>query len=49
MFPDFNLVQMQWGWGFMQLSDLTWYATNGNITADQFKQLSGKDYQAPTK
>lgn len=47
-FPDFNTIKMQWSWGIMTEDFLGTYVQIGTITADQFKELSGKEYQAPT-
>lgn len=45
MFPDADYIKTLASWG----CDVSFYVANGNITADQFKQITGKDYVAPAK
>ena len=37
---DFNFVKQIFDWGM----DITNYVKYGSITADQFKEITGKDY-----
>lgn len=47
-FPSFDDIKMQWGWGIMTPEFLGTYVSICTITADQYKELTGKDYTAPT-
>lgn len=44
---DFDTIKLFFGWNVLTPS-IDWYAQNGFITTDQYKQITGKDYQAPT-
>lgn len=50
IYPNFEVLKMQYSWGptFMPDSFLATYVPLGTITADQYKQITGKDYEAPT-
>lgn len=51
MYPDFNAIKMQYSWGtdFMTDSDVADYVSYGTITADQYKEITGKDYVTPAE
>lgn len=48
-FPTFAVLKMQYSWGptFMPDTLLATYVPLGTITADQYKELTGKDYKEP--
>lgn len=46
-FPTFDTIKMLYGWGALA-NGPEWYVTMGTITTDQYKELTGKDYVAPT-
>ncbi|WP_288531475.1 XkdX family protein [uncultured Secundilactobacillus sp.] len=45
--PSFNTIQVQYSWGMLTPDDLANYTAGGFMTADQYKELTGTDYQAP--
>ncbi|GAX04056.1 hypothetical protein IWT140_01693 [Secundilactobacillus pentosiphilus] len=47
-FPTFDDIKVQWSWGIMTPEFLATYVQIGTITAEQYKQLTDKDYVAPT-
>jgi len=50
IYPNFDVLKMQYSWGPMFMTDefLATYVPLGTITADQYKDITGKDYTAPT-
>jgi len=47
MFPDFPTIKLLYSWNVLTPA-LEWYVANKNLTAEQYKELTGKDYVAPT-
>ena len=43
---DFETISFFYGLGYL-IPNIEWYAQNGFITPDQYKRITGKDYQAP--
>lgn len=52
-FPPFDQIKQLYAWGCLTdpsgstENGPAWYLQMGSITADQFKELTGKDYVAP--
>lgn len=44
---NYNLIKEFYGWGFLT-PGIDWYRQNDFLTDDQYKELTGKDYTAPT-
>ncbi|WP_203643001.1 XkdX family protein [Levilactobacillus andaensis] len=44
---DFATIQMFYGWGVLD-PKVDWYRENNFLTDDQYKEITGKDYEAPT-
>ena len=44
---DFDTISFFYGLGYLT-PNIEWYTQYGFITPDQYKQITGKDYQAPT-
>lgn len=47
MFPDFSTIKMLYSWGCLS-PNADWYVQMNRLTADQYKELTGEDYTAPT-
>ncbi|WP_282804008.1 XkdX family protein [Secundilactobacillus kimchicus] len=45
VYPNFNIIQIQYSWGLLTPDDLANYTAGGFITPDQYKEITGKDYQ----
>ena len=45
-FPDLDTIKMLYSWGTLT-PNADWYVQIGSLTADQYKELTGNDYQAP--
>ena len=43
---NYNLIKLFYGWKVLQ-PVIEWYVQNGFITPDQYKEITGKAYQAP--
>lgn len=49
MWPDKGTIKMLYGWGACTApTTIEWYTANGFITMADFKEITGKDYTAPT-
>lgn len=49
MWPDKNTIAMLYGWGACTApTTIEWYTENGFITKSDYKEITGKDYTAPT-
>ncbi|GEB75221.1 XkdX family protein [Levilactobacillus brevis] len=50
IYPNFDVLKMQYSWGptFMPDTLLATYVPLGTITPEQYKELTGNDYTAPT-
>lgn len=46
-FPSFDTIKMLYGWGALT-NGPEWYVTMKVITTDQYKKLTGKDYEPET-
>ena len=44
---NYDLIKLFYGWNVLQPA-IEWYVQNGFIKSDQYKQITDKDYQAPT-
>jgi phage uncharacterized protein, XkdX family len=42
----YDFYAMFYPLGYLTLDDLKWAVANGDLTADQFKQITGQDYIA---
>lgn len=42
-FPDFDTIEMLYAWGVLSPS-LKFYVALGNITKEQYKEISGNEY-----
>ncbi|VDG32897.1 hypothetical protein MUDAN_DOGOELCO_02111 [Lactiplantibacillus mudanjiangensis] len=45
MFSDFQMIKMLYGWGAL-VPSAEYYVQNNKLTADQYKELTGKKYAA---
>ena len=43
---NYDLIKLFYGWNVLQPA-IEWYVQNGFIDASQYKEITGKDYQAP--
>ena len=43
---NYDLIKLFYGWNVLQ-PKIEWYVQNGFIDAVQYKEITGKDYQAP--
>lgn len=50
-YPNFDVLKMQYSWGHLFMTDefLATYVPLRTITADQYKEITGKEYGAPTE
>ncbi|MGF7436742.1 XkdX family protein [Lentilactobacillus senioris] len=48
MIISLEMIKMQWSWGMMTDDQLGNFVIWGNITPEQYKEISGKEYVAPT-
>ncbi|MGF7436339.1 XkdX family protein [Lentilactobacillus senioris] len=48
MFPTYDTIKMFADWGMLTDKDAIMYVQIGTITEDQYKELMGKEYVAPT-
>lgn len=44
---NYDLIKLFYGWNALQPA-IDWYVQNGFITPDQYKQITGEAYVAPT-
>lgn len=47
-FPPFDQIKQLYAWGCLT-GGPEWYVQMGSITADQYKELTGKDYVVSTE
>lgn len=47
LYPTFEIIKMQYSWGpaFMVDEDVAYYVPLKTITADQYKEITGKNYE----
>lgn len=49
MWPDKATLITLYSWNAVKApTTMEWYTENGFITATDYKEITGKDYQAPT-
>lgn len=50
MWPDKGTIEMLYSWGACTApTTIEWYTENEFITESDYKEITGKDYAAPTK
>lgn len=44
IFPKFEDLKIQWGWGFTTLEDMQWYVDMGVIDKEDYALITGKKF-----
>lgn len=44
IFPKFEDLKIQWGWGFTTLKDMQWYVDVGVIDKEEYALITGEKY-----